>query len=461
MKKTIFIILTFIIGVVIIFGGYNWYKEKTADGGRVFLSDESMQCIKCHMKENIHTAQIQEWKKSEHADKSIGCYECHKADKSDPDAFDCNGFIVSKIVSPKDCAQCHEQEVKEFDKSHHAKAGEILGTADNYLGEVAQGDGSSIQGCQSCHGSVIKIDKDGKFDYKTWPNLGIGRLNPDGTKGSCSTCHSKHNFSLEVARSPESCGKCHLGPDHPQKEIYEESIHGRLYFVKIDEMNMKDPEWILGKDYSAAPNCTTCHMGGTKDLIKTHDIGTRLSMNLRAIKSVPMENSKEKRKNMKQVCRNCHGPEWINNFYKQLDNSVALYNNSYSKPSTEIMELLKKEGKIDAIPFNEKIEWVYFELWHHEGRRARHGAAMMGPDYVQWNGFYELSRNFYFKFLPMARELGAGDYIDKLLDQPEHNWVKGVSPENFKAQAAQFAQWQKQSDKIKKEDEKKSKAKTK
>ena len=24
------------------------------------------------------------------------------------------------------------------------------------------------------------------------------------------------------ARQPETCGKCHLGPDHPQKEIYEE-----------------------------------------------------------------------------------------------------------------------------------------------------------------------------------------------------------------------------------------------
>ena len=35
----------------------------------------------------------------------------------------------------------------------------------------------------------------------------------------------------------------------------------------------------------------------------------------------------------------------------------------------------------------EKIEWTYYELWHHQGRRARMGTAMMGPNYMQWHGF--------------------------------------------------------------------------
>jgi hypothetical protein len=30
---------------------------------------------------------------------------------------------------------------------------------------------------------------------------------------------------------------------------------------------------------------------------------------------------------------------------------------------------------------------------------------MMGPDYTQWHGFYELARNFYTEFLPLANEL--------------------------------------------------------
>ena len=39
--------------------------------------------------------------------------------------------------------------------------------------------------------------------------------------------------------------------------------------------------------------------------------------------------------------------------------------------------------------FNE-LGWHWWELWHHEGRRARHGAAMMGPDYTEFGaGFAE------------------------------------------------------------------------
>jgi len=93
---------------------------------------------------------------------------------------------------------------------------------------------------------------------------------------------------------------------------------------------------------------------------------------------------------------------------------------------------------------NEEMDYLFFELWHHEGRRARHGASMMGPDYVQWHGFYELSRNFYTHFLPLAKELGekAGKgrqveaFIEKTLHGPDgkdwesyHRWTEGLSKE--------------------------------
>ena len=38
---------------------------------------------------------------------------------------------------------------------------------------------------------------------------------------------------------------------------------------------------------------------------------------------------------------------------------------------------------------------------HHQvGRRARHGASMMGPDYTHWHGMYEVSKHYYTEFLP-------------------------------------------------------------
>jgi hypothetical protein len=73
------------------------------------------------------------------------------------------------------------------------------------------------------------IDENGKIDPATWPNAGVGRLNLDGSKGSCTSCHTRHRFSVAEARKPEACDQCHLGPDHPQIEIYEESKHGTIY----------------------------------------------------------------------------------------------------------------------------------------------------------------------------------------------------------------------------------------
>ena len=47
----------------------------------------------------------------------------------------------------------------------------------------------------------------------------------------------------------------------------------------------------------------------------------------------------------------------------------------------------------------------FYELWHHQGWRARMGTAMMGPDYTQWQGFYEVAKTFYTEFIPEAEVL--------------------------------------------------------
>jgi hypothetical protein len=39
--------------------------------------------------------------------------------------------------------------------------------------------------------------------------------------------------------------------------------------------------------------------------------------------------------------------------------------------------------------FDEELEIEIYKIWHHEGRRARYGAAMMAPDYIRCHGFYD------------------------------------------------------------------------
>ncbi|NIN95684.1 MAG: hypothetical protein GTO49_12040, partial [Anaerolineae bacterium] len=64
------------------------------------------------------------------------------------------------------------------------------------------------------------------------------------------------------ARKPETCGQCHLGPDHPQHEIYEESKHGNIYASEGDSWNWESPSGQWGPKDITAPTCATCHISG-------------------------------------------------------------------------------------------------------------------------------------------------------------------------------------------------------
>ena len=357
--------------------------------------------------------------------------------------------------------------------------------------EIVSGFASAFSGCQQCHGSTVALlaadggasitvadlppgddglptdlavverisrDEDGRplYDLGTWPNTGIGRLNLDGSRGSCTACHSRHDFSPRRARQPENCGKCHLGPDHPQKEIYEESKHGVAYRDLRDEMNLDATEWVLGRDYSAAPTCASCHMSGNlcnRGRI-THDPGERISWTNRPPVSRLMDTDadhvivtslddqerrdrivdtwQDKRTRMKEVCSTCHTPDYVNAFYSQYDDLVILYNEKFAKPGEAIMAALLQAGLRTPIQFDEEIEWTWFFLWHHEGRRARHGASMMAPDYTHWHGMFEVAERFYMELIPQAREIAAqgsaGFEVDRVIDEilarPEHAWFE-------------------------------------
>ena len=80
------------------------------------------------------------------------------------------------------------------------------------------------------------------------------------------------------------------------------------------------------------------------------------------------------------MCANCYAADWVSNFYTQFDNVVDLGNEKFFKPAKDIMGKLQQAGKISPTPFDAPIKWTYFELWHHQGRRARMGASMNGPE---------------------------------------------------------------------------------
>jgi hydroxylamine dehydrogenase len=425
------------------------------------MSPETKACVACHKTESA--ALYEQWGSSKHFRANVGCYECHMADKTDSDAYEHQGQLISTIVSPKDCARCHEHEVEEFNSSHHAKAARILGSLDNVLAEVVEGNrglktaafphgvsAAAANGCWQCHGSEVKLLESKRPDPITWPNTGIGRINPDGTEGSCTACHGRHEFSAAQARTPDTCGKCHMGPDHPQIEIYNESKHGIAYHANVDKMNLSNEKWIVGEDYSAAPTCATCHMSATKTQPVTHDVGMRISWNNRPEISVRPEISdaklglpgkdvtwQKRREGMVDVCINCHNKNFVESFYVQYEGLIDLYHTKFAKPGLSLYEAagpLLRPAK-----FSNKIDFTWYEIWHHEGRRARHGASMMGPDYTHWHGTYEVAKHFYTEYIPELEELAernsnstdpakkaAAEKLSKKLEEvlatSDHSW---------------------------------------
>ncbi len=418
------------VAAVIIVGLIERERAKPEKAAVVYADERSRECIDCHEEKHIEIVWIRQWAQSRHAEMGIGCIACHEAQEDDPDKWDHEGFLVTHVPSPQDCADCHQKEVEEYAQSHHAKAAEFIGSLDNILGEIVEGGPAANLGCKQCHGSRVQIDEEGIPVVGTWPNTGIGRVNPDGSQGSCTACHTRHMFSKKQAREPRTCGRCHMGPDHPQIEIYRESKHGIMFTAWRDEMALDADEWIVGEQYTAGPTCSTCHMSATPTMPVHHDVGRRISWTLRPPISNRQENWEERRDRMGSVCQECHGATWVGHYFQMYDDAVALWNNKFGIPANDIMAKLEEEGIVSPTPFDDEIEWIFFELWHHEGRRARMGASMMGPDYTQWHGFYEVGNHFYNKFIPEAERLLSG-VTASVMDMPEHRWHQGMTQEQI------------------------------
>jgi len=421
-------------------------------------------CVSCHTKASAGLTQ--QWRGSAHAKTGVNCMDCHQAEKSEPDAREHEGQIIATVVSPKDCARCHPAEFEQQQGSVHAEAYALIAERVPALAHNLTGPAMQAAGCDQCHGSVVKVRGDGTLDPATWPNSGIGRVNPDGSKGSCSACHGRHLFSKAQAREPEACVRCHAGPDSPDKEIFEASKHGMLYVAGRAEMNLDADSWVAGKDYTAAPTCVTCHMGAAGKLPATHDVGMRNAwslntpisqqqylvvledgskLELSAANKAPSRGSeltkadgtrakvkavagpKERRQAMSLVCLECHSKGFTDNFMKQFDQVVLLFNDKFGVPARAIMAELYQRQLLTPLPFDEPIEFTYWELWHDEGARARHGASMASPNHAWWEGLYLVGRNFYNRFLPQVRAV-AGTEAEAIIEphvtsQKPHQWL--------------------------------------
>ncbi len=351
----------------------------------------SGKCAECHL--NSQYSIVHEFEMSMHAQKGLNCLDCHQVAPGQT-GKDHHGFVINTGVTPGNCRSCHEQIYQQFLRSRHAAASWAAVAGDNGLtaeqvafaerhqpGSVKrppnalaelEGVPATQSGCMSCHS--------------------IGRPNADGTIGQCTACHTRHTSSVEFARLPSTCGQCHLGPDHSQLEIYTESKHGVMFAAQRQLLDLTVPPKKLTTREMFIPTCATCHMSGLNGTGVTHDPSDRLSYYLFAEISTQRADPERAQTAMKDVCLKCHTAEVVDRVYREAA-AVVEATNDKMKSAKAIMDGLRRDGMLTGKPYDQPIDFNFFDLWHYYGRTAKHGAFMGGADFVQWHGNYPILKH--------------------------------------------------------------------
>jgi hypothetical protein len=378
------------------------------------------KCAECHRQ--VTPAVVHEFEFSHHAEKNVNCLDCHQPAPGQ-EKLDHRGFTIAKHLTAQNCQNCHRTEYEQFARSRHAAPAwaAVSGKKDFTAEQVAFAEKYHKGWVDRPPNALVAVIGPAAVNKGCYQCHNIGKPNADGSIGSCTACHARHESSVALARNARTCGQCHMGPDHSQIEIYEESKHGVIFAAHEQRMNLNAP---AGKTTTAdmpVPTCATCHMGALEGIAATHDTTDRLSYYLFAPVSERRPNYQLGQAHMQEVCLKCHTKPKIDAFYQEAESVIASTNDRV-KESQALMKQLVDEKLISPDkPFDERIEFIAFDLWHYYGRTAKHGAFMGGADFVQWHGYYEMA-NKITEMKQIAAELrsqhGAGHARNPAATQP-------------------------------------------
>lgn len=454
---------------------------------KVSLSEQTQACIGCH--NQVTPGIVHDWMDSRHSrtapgaalkkpaperrisnesipeplkKTAVGCYECHsRNNESHKDAFAHFGFQIHVIVTPNDCATCHRVERDQYIQSkksyaysnlmgnplYHALADTVISVKtleDTRLVRKPPSPETRWDTCLGCHGTEVGVEGMKTIstamgdmevpDLRNWPNQGVGRVNPDGSRGACTSCHSRHAFSIAEARKPYTCAQCHLEPDVPAWDVYRASKHGNIFLARGEAWNFENVPWRPGKDFRA-PTCAVCHNSlltkenGEVIAERTHNFGSRLWVRLfglpyahaqpitgatSVIKNkyglplpttflnepageylISTEEMQRREAAMKAVCNSCHNRQWIDGHFARFANTVKETNEMTLTATKLLLKAWEEKIADKSNPFDEEIEILWVKQWLFYANTARYASAMTGAqDYTSFeHGWWDLSDN--------------------------------------------------------------------
>jgi hydroxylamine dehydrogenase len=454
-------------------------------------SEATLECIECH--KIIHPGIVEDWRRSRHSQTTpqaalavtglglkvssqnvpkdlqnvtVGCAECHAMrPREHADTFEHNGYEIHMVVSPGDCRTCHSQEADQYSENLMAHAYKnlagnkifndlehtILGGIQHTGGKITiqpAHAATSAEACYHCHGTKLKVtgtetrqtELAGELQFpkiEGWPNQGAGRVNLDRTLGSCAACHTRHQFSIEMARKPYTCKECHIGPDVQVFKVYETSKHGNIFSTRSQKWEFTAVPWTIGRDFSA-PTCAACHVSlvvnteGDVVAQRSHRMNDRLPWRLFGLiyahphplnpdttiirnkdgQPLPTdfeagfaskflvgkEEMGRRRQALQSICLSCHGTSWVNGQWSRLENTIR-ETNAKTFTATRILKDVWTAGFATgpdrkASPFDEAMERRWADIWLIYANTIRFASAMgCGGDYgVFADGRYEMNK---------------------------------------------------------------------
>ncbi|TLM69199.1 MAG: hypothetical protein FDZ69_00050 [Deltaproteobacteria bacterium] len=367
----------------------------------------SPECLSCHERDT--PAAVARWRASAHAG-TVGCVDCHG---SDHEAMTAGAARVDTAV----CGRCHERAFQQHVASRHGMG---LHSGWGCTRTLPRRDPRE---CRFCHEEGSTLPKStvhcARFLAQSSEMGEIGCNRCHQVESSCASCHTSHGTDLAIVRRPEICATCHMGPDHPQWEMWQTSRHGVLYSAGGE---------------TAGPSCQGCHMPAG-----SHNVSAGITMTS-GMDLLPADERSRQREKMLDICASCHPRESSRRELARGDavreQSVALVDRAAEtirrlndrnllRPSPEERPPHPLSGQqlvLDSQMLYENLsraERLFFKMKKYDLAKAVKGAYHQNPAYAHWYGNAELK-------LTLSEIESEAALLDRVAGMNEH----GAGPPN-------------------------------
>lgn len=336
-------------------------------------------CLPCHTQKTPGAVRV--WQGSAHAKAGVGCAACHGTDHARMDRGEAR---VSLTV----CGACHQEALKQHQASRHGMA---LHSGWGCTRNLSDRDPKE---CRFCHAAGSEVPTSqvqcARFLKQSSAMAEVGCNACHQVESSCASCHSSHSTDLKIVRDSKVCATCHMGPDHPQWEMWQTSRHGTLFASAGAELG---------------PSCQICHMPNG-----SHNVSGGLTLTSGG-ERIPEPRRAAQREKMLQVCTRCHSSAFAQQEL-QRDDAVQEQSLAILKQAEGIVGDLADHGLLDPMPAQRPphplkgkvlvldsqmlyedtshIERLLFKMKKYDYAKTIKGAFHNNPAYAHWYGNAEL-----------------------------------------------------------------------